>query len=419
MALLSAGFWSGSPARASRSPNQKLNLGIVGVANRGETNLIGVHHETISALCDVDEDYLEQRNARYPGAKRFRDFRELLDFPHLDGVMISSPDHTHAHAALMAIQRGLHVYCEKPLAHSISEVRRLARAAKKSPVITQTGVQHHTTPGYRRVAELIRSGVIGEVREVHSWTSRPYWPQAVAQRPAAEAIPPQLDWDLWLGPAPARPYASGYHPTNWRGFWDFGTGALGDRGPHQLDPAFYALELTSPERIEAESSGVTEESPPEWAIVRFEFPARGNRPAVRVTWYDGGKQPSREITGVKQRLPDNGTLFIGSLARLFAPELGGNPLVIPNQSGAELPPATVQLPVSKGHYQEWLDACKGEGTVQCDFQYGALLTETCLLGNVALRAGKAIQWNGESGEIVGNPEARRYLTRPYRQGWEL
>lgn len=416
---MAGGVWSQTWACESRSPNQKLKLGIVGVANRGETNLIGVHHETIAALCDVDEDYLEQRRQRYPGAKRYVDFREMLELPGLDGVVISSPDHTHAHAALQAIRRGLHVYCEKPLAHTVAEVRLLAQAAKQSSVVTQTGNQHHTTAGYRRVAEWVRSGVIGEVREVHSWTNRPFWPQAIAQRPASEPVPPQLHWDLWLGPAPTRPYAAGYHPTNWRGFWDFGTGALGDRGPHLLDPAFFALELTSPTHIEAESSAVTDESPPEWSIVRFEFPARGQHPPVRVTWYDGGKQPSRDISGVKQQLPDNGTLFIGSLARLFAPELGGNPLLIPNQPAQELPKATVQLPVSKGHYQEWIDACKGEGQVQCDFQYGARLTEACLLGNIALRAGKPIRWDGATGEIVAPADARRYLSREYRAGWKL
>lgn len=419
IALLAGGVWTQTSARSANSANDKLNLAAIGVANRGEANLIGVHDENIAAICDVDEDYLDQRSQRYPRAKTFFDYRRMLDLPGLDGVVISSPDHTHAHAALSAIRRGLHVYCEKPLATTIRETRAMVALAGEKKVATQTGTQHHSTAGYRRVAEIVRSGGIGEVRAVHVWTNRPFWPQGITHSPAGEPVPPHLHWDEWLGPSPDRPYSTGYHPMNWRGYWDFGTGALGDRGPHLLDPVFHALQLTAPTSIQATSSPVTDESPPEWSTITFEFPGRQEAPPVRLHWYDGGKQPALEVAGVERQLPDNGALLLGSLARMFVPELGGTPLVIANTRGADLPPVTVKLPSTTGHYREWIEACKGRGTTSCDFAYGARLTETCLLGNVALRAGGPIRWDAASGRIVDRSGIEHYLTREYRRGWEL
>ncbi len=419
LSLIAGGVWTETIARASPAANDKLQLGVIGVANRGETNLIGVHGENIAALCDVDDDYLEQRAPRYPHARKYADYRQMLEQTDLDGVVISSPDHTHAHAAILAMRRGLHVYCEKPLATTVEEVRKMVAVAQETKVVTQTGTQHHASNGYRRAAEYVQSGVIGEVREVHCWTNRPFWPQGMVTRPALEPVPAHLHWDLWLGPAQARPYSSSYHPTNWRGFWDFGTGALGDRGPHLLDPVVWALKLTAPTKISATSAPVTDESPPEWSIVTFHFPAREDAPEVLLKWYDGGKQPPLKVAGVKRELPDNGVLLVGSRARLFLPELGGAPLLTPYDPSTELPPVTVKLPHSPGHYQEWIDACKSGQSTSCDFAYGARLTEICLLGNVALRSGQEVQWDAARGRISGPAEAERFLRREYRPDWKI
>lgn len=418
LALL-GGVWTESAWAHSRSANEALNLGAIGVANRGETNLIEVQGENIAALCDVDEKYLSERADRYRKARTYTDYRKLLEQPDLDGVIISSPDHTHAHAAIQALQRGLHVYCEKPLANTIDEVRAMAAAARSAPVATQTGTQHHSSLGYRRAVEAIRSGILGPIQDVHCWTNRPFWPQAMATRPVTSPIPQHLHWNLWLGPAPARPYADAYHPTNWRGFWDFGTGALGDRGPHLLDPIVTALELSAPTHVSAVSSGVTAESPPEWSIVTFQFAARDQAPAVQLKWYDGGKQPPKELAKVKDRLPDNGSLLIGTRARMFIPELGGAPILISDDPDGTIETLKVPMPMPINHYVEWIHACKGMGKTSCDFEFGARLTGICLLGNVALRTGGEIQWDPSTGTLVGCPEAKQYLSREYRDGWKL
>ena len=415
-AVLAAGVWSAAAPTRAKGPNEKLNIGCIGLANRGETNVIGVSGENIVALCDVDERYVAERGERHPDAAQFVDFRKLLEHPGLDAVVVSTPDHTHCHAAMLAMRRGLHVYCEKPLAHSIHEVRRMARLAKEKKIVTQTGIQHHRSDGYRRAVAMVREGELGEVREVHSWTNMPFWPQGIA-RPAPARVPPLLHWDLWLGPAPQRPFADGYHPMNWRGFWDFGTGALGDRGPHLIDPAFEALQLGAPKTIAAESSAVTEESAPEWSIVTFEFPARGALPPVKLIWYDGQKQPPREVTGAKG-LPPNGTLLVGSRAKLFIPELGGQPIPIVDGK-ANFPPPKKTLAAAPDHYAEWIAACKTGGATSCDFAYGTQLTELCLLGNIALRAGRKLEWDAESLSFPNCPAANRYLRREYRRGWEL
>jgi predicted dehydrogenase len=423
--MIATGFWSEAMAANSRAANDKLNIGVIGVANRGETNLIGVNRENIVALCDVDEDYLGQAAMRYRAARRYADYRRLLDMPKLDAVVISSPDHTHAHASILALDRDLHVYCEKPLATTMRESRAMAERARRRKRVTQTGAQHHASEGYRRAVSLLRSGTIGDVREIHAWTNRPFWPQGIEQRPAEEPIPASLNWDLWLGPAEWRPYAAPYHPTNWRGFWDFGTGALGDRGPHLLDPVLEGLQLPPPETIVAESSGATRESPPEWSIVRFEFPGRQGEPPRKLSWYDGGKQPPLDVTGARDFLPKNGVVLVGTKARLFLPELGGDPLIIPSAAGNAAAERTMtepkldSVPAPKNHYQEWIDACKGNGKTECDFEYGAQLTEICLLGNIALRAGEPIRWNAREFRVEGSQRAAPLIDRAYRKGWEF
>ena len=437
--LLASGVWSQTAPARSRSPNSKLNIAAIGVANRGETNLLSVASENIVALCDVDQSFLDEREERFPSAKQYRDFREMLQRDDLDAVVVSSPDHTHALASLLALKRGLHVYCEKPLAHSVAEVRAMADAAavaKADGRVTQTGVQHHSTPGYYLAVEWVRSGVLGEVREVHAWTDRPFWPQAIKRPAGKHAAPRNLDWNLWLGPAPERPYAPGYHPLNWRGFWDFGTGALGDRGPHLLDPVFTALNLGWPTRVDAVSKGANDETGPESSVVSLEFDR------LKLTWYDGDKQPAPELAGVRT-LPANGALLIGSEAKLFIPELGGRPtLIMPKDKPRPAEPK-LERPPPESHYAEWLAACRGEGAVSCDFAYGAKLTGACLLGNIAIRAGRGFSWdaargsiagangnavaNGNAdgsvgqkpGEQVGEHPGAKFLARKPRKGWEV
>jgi len=402
----------------SRSPNNKLNIGVIGVGNRGASNIAELKSENIAALCDVDRSYLEEMSARHPGAKTYEDFRELVDQTNLDAVLISTPDHTHYHAAMLAMRRGLHVYCEKPLAHSVWEVRELAKAANAAEVITQTGNQHHASEGYHRVVEIIQSGVLGSIREVHAWTTRPIWPQGI-ERPATRHAPPDhLNWDLWLGPAPQRPYDQVYHPRGWRGWFDFGCGVLGDMGPHLLDSVMWALNLDTPMHISAETSGKHAETFPQASTVRFKFGAGSEHAALDLVWYDGDRQPPESVTGIK-RLPKNGVMFLGERGKLFAPAYGGRPTVLPEVKGDKIELPEPSLPRSPGHHQEWLSACKGNGNTGCDFSYGSRLTELCLLGNLAIRTGRAFEWDGTEPRGEEANVIAPLLRRDYVEGYDF
>ena len=403
-------------AAKSLSPNQVLNVAAIGVGNRGAVNIAEMKSENMVALCDVDEHFLDRMSARYPEAKTYHDLRELLTQENLDAVVISTPDHTHFYPAMVAMQRGLHVYVEKPLAHNVSEVCALKQLAREKKVVTQMGNQHHSSVGYRTCVEYLQAGVIGEVSEVHSWSNRPLWPQGIA-RPATKMKTPRgFHWPLWRGPAPRRPYHEVYHPFKWRGWYDFGTGALGDMGPHLLDPVFWAFALTTPSTIEAESSAVGGETFPAASIVRFEFPATDKRPALKLTWYDGGNHPPISVTGVRKP-PKNGTMLIGSKARLFVPELGGQPIVLPHQRGEKIPLPKPFLAVSPGQQRQWIQACKGEGVTDCNFDYSSSLTATCLLGNIAVRTGERLTWNPEKDEFEDNQRANQMLSREVRSEW--
>jgi predicted dehydrogenase len=261
----------------------------------------------------VDGAALERVGAKYPEALRYQDFRRLLEQKDIDAVVVTTPDHIHAPASLAAMKLRKHVYCEKPLTHSVWEARQLATAAREYKVATQMGNGGHSSDALREAVDWVRSGLIGPVREVHCWSNRPIWPQGIGRPAGTPAVPKDMNWDLWIGPAPMRPFNPAYHPFKWRGFWDFGTGALGDMGCHIIDTTFWALELDAPSTVEAESSGANDETAPNRSIVRWEFPARGSRPSVKLTWYDGGKQPARELTELPadQKLGDNGSLFIG------------------------------------------------------------------------------------------------------------
>lgn len=414
--LPAVGVWTESRGAESRSPNQKLRIAAIGVGNRGASNLAAVSDEEIAGLCDVDQELMAPMATRFPAARTFRDFRELLELDDLDAAIISTPDHTHFLAALLAMRRGLHVYCEKPLAHSVWEVRQLAAAAKQHQVVTQLGNHHHASDGYRRAAEIVRSGAIGPVREVHAWTNRPIWPQGIARPADTQPVPAYLAWDLWLGPAPARPFHEIYHPRGWRGWRDFGCGALGDMGPHLLDPVFWTLDLTSPTHIAASSTSGHAETFPASSSVRFTFGARGALPPVELFWYDGDRQPPREVTGVDQ-LPQHGALLLAERAKLFVPDHGGLPIVMPGKDGEEIPLPKPFLPRSPGHHEEWLRACKEKLATSSDFQYGARLTETCLLGNIAVSVGKPLRWDADNMQFPDCAAANLQLRREYRDGW--
>ena len=423
------GVHCSSVAARSHAAAEKLQVAVIGVGNRGIDNIAGVMHEDIVAICDVDAKYLERAAAQLPRAARYRDFRELIARQSLDAVVVSTPDHTHAVAAVTAMRRGLHVYCERPLAHNIGELRRMIDVARVQQAATQMGNQHHAEDGYRRAVQILQSGVLGPIRQAHAWTNRPLWPQGVQRPQDTPAVPKHLDWDLWLGPAPARPYHGAYHPVSWRGWWDFGCGSLGIFGPHILDPVFEGLRLgdclrpregeARPIVVTPDSSPVNDETAPQWSIIKYQYPARPEQPPVTLTWYDGGKLPPPEVTKVRQ-LPANGALLIGERAKLFIPALGRRPLVIPHD-----PKDRVELPEpmrepSPGHWREWTTACRGGTPASSRFEYSGGLTEVCLLGNVALRAGRRIEWNSPAMQIHSdNPDAKAYLSRRPRKGWEL
>jgi predicted dehydrogenase len=412
------GFWSEFRGDEPLTPLQKLRIAAVGVGNRGASNLAAVSGEEIVGLCDVDQELMNPMSHRFPAARTFRDFRELLQLDNLDAVIISTPDHTHYLAAMLAMRRGLHVYCEKPLAHSVWEVRQMAAAAKQHKVVTQLGNHHHASEGYRCVAEIIRSGTIGAVREVHAWTNRPVWPQGIARPTDVQPVPDYLDWDLWLGPAPARRFHETYHPRGWRGWRDFGCGTLGDMGPHLLDPVFWALKLTYPTHIVAEHSACNVDTFPQSSRLQFTFPARDQLPPVELFWYDGERQPLPEVTGVAE-LPHNGVLFLGERAKLFAPDYGGPPIVMATKDGDTISLPKPFLPESPGHHAEWLRACKENQATSSDFEYAAQLTETCLLGNIATRVDKPLQWDAATARFMNHEPANQHLRREYRDGWKL
>ena len=404
------------PARPlfAASPNEKLNVAVVGCANRGGANLGGVSGENIVALCDVDDRHAARAYKAHPKARRFRDFRKMLaDMDRqIDAVVVSTPDHTHAPPAVAAMKMGKHCYCEKPLAHSVYEVRTMREIAQQKKLATQMGTQIHAEPNYRRVVELIQSGAIGPVGEVHVWFGGSY---AGKDRPKeTPPVPPELDWDLWLGPAPTRPYHPCYLPGTWRRWWDFGCGALGDFGCHYMDLPFWALGLRYPTSIEAEGPPVHPEGTPGWLTIRYEFPARGALPPVRLTWYDGGKRPEPVQQG---KVPNWGSavLFVGQKGMLLA-DYGRRKLLPEAQfDGFQAPKPTI--PDSIGHHREWIVACKTGSPTTCNFDYSGALAEAVVLGNVAFHCGKKLLWDAASLKATGCPEADPYIRPEYRQGW--
>jgi predicted dehydrogenase len=417
--------------------DQRIKVAVVGAGGRGADNLQDLRPTGVDivALCDCDERRAAPSFKSYPDAKRYTDWRRLFDEPAtFDAVLVATPDHNHAIVSVAAMKLGKHVYCEKPLAHSIWEARQMAEAAAKAGVATQMGTQGHAFEGTRRAVEVFRSGVLGEVRELHVWTDRPkgWWSQGVGRPQGSPPVPQGLDWDVWLGPAPRRPFHPDYVPFKWRGFWDFGTGALGDMGVHNLDTAFWGLELTAPtsvkikERSPAYTDPSASESLPLWSVIEFEFPARGNLPSVKMTWYDGGKLPPRDLfQGEPIPARDGGSLAIGLKGSLLTRTWHGGEsksdmfVLLPRKQFAEFEPPQRTLPRVTSHHHEWVAACRGEGKPLSNFGYASVLTESLLIGNLALRTGRDLRWDSRAMQAVGCPEADSYIRPDFRKGWSI
>ena len=402
------------------SPNEKLNVAVIGVSGRGGANLGGVARENVVALCDVDANRLAKAAKRFPKAKTFADFRKMLPAVEksIDAVVVSTPDHTHAGPAAMAMRMGKHCYCEKPLTRTVFECRTLVDLANKNKLVTQLGTQIHAGDNYRRVVELVQGGAVGPVGEVHVWCSCRYG--GVTRPKDTPPVPANLDWDLWLGPAPFRPYHPCYLPGRWRSWWDFGTGGLGDFGCHYTDLPFWALKLRHPITVEAEGPPLHPEAVPLWLIVRYEFPARGPLPPVKLTWYHGGKQPARlgELLQPKERGKwKSGVLFVGTKGVLLANYNAR--VLLPKAKFAGYQPPKPTIPASIGHHREWIVACKSGGTTTCNFDYSGTLTEAILLGNAAFRAGEKLQWDAKALKATNTAKAEPYIRRECRKGWTL
>ena len=416
--------------RGFTPPSDKLAVAGIGVGGMGAANLKELEAEAIVALCDVDPDYAAPAVKRYPGTRFYTDFRVLLEKEKgLDAVVIATPDHTHAVITMAALWAGKHVYTQKPLTHDVWEARELTLAARASKLTTQMGIQGHSGEGIRLVVEWIRAGLIGEVREVDAWCDLSYYPWGHAywsskwgQRPAeAPAVPSGLDWDLWIGPAPFRPYHPAYHPLVWRCWWDFGVGMMGDRGAHTLDAAVWALDLEAPETVEATSCGLNPETHPLSAVVTYRFPGRGKRPPVKLTWYEGTRAPRPEALEDGRKMPDEGGLvFKGSKGLIMCGVYGDSPRLVPEalMREARLPEKNIPR-VEGSHEQDWVRACKSGGQAGAAFEYSGPLTEICLLGNVAKRLDARIAWDASGLRVTNAPEAEPLIRRPYRAGWSL
>src|SRR5579883_1466884 len=435
------------------SPNEKLNVAGIGIGGQGASDLSNMESENIVALCDVDQNHAAHVFKKYPSAKQFTDYRKMLDeMKEIDGVVIATPDHLHAFVAMEAIRHGKNVYCEKPLTHSVWEARQLAKAARDAKVVTQMGNQGQASKETRRMCELVWSGIIGPVHEVHVWTDRPsnglfneYWPQGVARPKDTPAVPATLNWDLWLGPARERPYNPAYLPFKWRGWWDFGTGALGDIGCHSMDPIFRALKLGAPISVQGASTRVNEETFPLGSIVTYQFTARSAdvqannchvtgltgraaggiaMPPCKLTWYDGGlRLPRPETLPEGQKMGDNGKLLVGEKGFILS---NVNNQVFPESCAKEAEALEHTIPTSPGHYKEWIEACKGGKKPGSNFDWAGPLAESVLLGNVALRVQLRedltlcrLLWDPAELRFTNLEDANKFVRTEYRAGWTL
>lgn len=403
-------------------PNEKLNIAGVGVGSMGKVYIDNVKSENIVALCDVDDKYAAHAFKAYPNAKTYRDFRKMLEQDKsIDAVVIGTPDHTHTVIAMAAIALGKHVYCAKPLTRTIHESRMLTKTAQEAGVATQMSVQSDAAEAQRNLCELIWDGAIGNVTEVHVWSDRPIWPQGLDRPKDTPPIPDTLDWDLWLGPAPYRPYHPCYLPFVWRGWWDFGTGALGDMGCHSFAHIVKALKLGHPTSVHASSTKLFKETAPWASIVHYDFAARENMPPVKVTWYDGGLKPQRpDEMPDEEKLANQGLIFIGDKGTMLCGFTGENARLLPEAKDQEYKRPDKILPRSIGHYKEWVEACKGGKPAGCNFNFGGPLNEMVVLGNIAVRlSGRKLHWDQQNMTFTNDDEANQFIKEPYRKGWEI
>ena len=424
-----------------QAPSDTLNIACVGVGGMGRRYIHGCRTERMAALCDVDHDFAARVFRKYPEANVYRDLRKMFDKESgIDAVIVATPDHTHAMIVRQALAMGKHVYCAKPLTRTVHELRAVAAAARNAETATQMSVQSCGSEAARTTAELLLDGPIGPVREVHVWTDHPLYPAARLRPTETPPVPPGLDWDLWLGPAPHRPYHPAYHPWIWRSWWDFGTGTVGDMACHALHVFYDALELGLPTavsgsrttmhtgRLQIHADG-KEELPPRIetpetesysSMVTWDFPARGNQPPVRVHWYDGGLRPHRPVELDRSRtMPTSGLLFVGDKGKLLTGYGGGRDLLLPEEQFTDYQPPAKTLPRTTDHYQEWVTACKTGQPTSCDFAYGSRMTEVALLGTLAARAGSLLEWDAAEAQVTNHSEANGWVNPPYRAGWSL
>jgi predicted dehydrogenase len=425
------------------APSEMLHIAGIGIGGVGQHFIKSCADEgqKIVALCDVDHIFSKPVFDKHPDATTYYDFREMFDTEKdIDAVVIGTPDHSHAVIAMHALRMKKHILCVKPLTRTIHEARVLTEAARAAGVATQVTASSRLDETVLRNMEIVQSGILGDIREVHCWTDRPWWPQGMTRPEGKDTIPETLKWDLWLGPAHDRPYKKGwgaeslvmqqlkarvlvydavYHPFNFRGWWDFGTGAMGDMGCHFFNRIFPVLNLGHPVSVHASSTTVFPETPPLAAIVTYEFPERKGMPPVKLIWYEGGIMPSRpEELQDDEEMPANGTLFVGDRGKIL------NDKVIPENKRKEA--KKLKNTLSRPEYpegdivvQEWINACKGGPAASCNFNTGGELTEIALLGNIATRTGKKIYWDPEKMEITNNSEANGYIRESYRSGWSL
>lgn len=465
-AAAATGFWiagrqSWARETQSRSPNERLNVACIGVGGKGDSDSDQISRiANLVAICDIDDETLGRKAEKNPKAKKFNDYREMFDrmSKEIDAVVVSGPDHTHAIQVMRALGEGKHVYAQKPLTHNVAEARLVRETARKMKVATQMGNQGTAGNRFREGVDLLRAGVLGNVTEVHIWTNRPVWPQSpeIRTRPAPGEPPAHVHWDLWLGPAPARPYSAVkgsngkpfYHDFNWRGWRDFGTGALGDMGCHTANLPFMGLKLGHPKSVWGESEELNPETFPAWARVKYEFAARGNLAPVTLNWYEGRKdgklvQPPEELlkkvlAAFAKAKPDakrndkgavalasSGSIIVGDKGMLYAPsDYGTEWYLLPAENFRDHKPVPT-LPRldsdnDEGHKLEWLAAARGGPAATSNFDYGGMLTEFILLGNVAILApNKTLEWDGPNMKFPGAAEAEKFLGHPYRSGWEL
>jgi predicted dehydrogenase len=431
------------------APSDKLNIAGVGVGAMGAGYLEACESENIVALADVDFDFAAKTFARYPNAKTYKDFRKMLEKEKgIDAVIVGTPDHTHAVVAMAAIKMGKHVYCAKPMTRTVYEARQVTLAAREAKIATQMSTQSIASENACAVEELIQAGAIGPVREVHVWSDRPVWPQGLRRPLKKDKVPSSMDWDLWLGPAPVRPYNTLYHPFNWRGWYDFGTGALGDMALHTFHMVFRALKLTHPAGVSSTSTVVFEpagpgERDPDWSrgrrmkfpetfphseIVTWDFPARGDLVPVRLHWYDGGLKPPRPADmDPKETLTAEGSYFVGDKGVLLIRGTAGGSgrqerkphVLLPEERFRDFAPPAKTIPRTIGHYQEWIAAAKGGPAANCNFDFAGLIAETALIGVISARTGKHLNWDAENLRFTNDEAANEYINPPYRAGWSL